>query len=462
MVTEMTEQGRYPHAIVAAALVNTEGNIFLARSSKEKGGLFTVPGGHIQYGERISEALCREIREEMGLILNNYKLIWVGEGICLPSYRDGAQHLIYLVFLCDKWSGEIHLDGRELSDGLWVKPEDALTDLPLADGVRDLMRFLVENSPDMYGITYDEKQSYLLCIGHFGLDYCYAGTRYLGVSPGGAALRGTLAAALFGVPVRPLTCIGSEREWKEVLALLTRLGVDSSDIHLSPTSLSFHNYYDDELHIDRVEIRNDHMMDQVAGLVTDESINHARLVAIFPLALDEQRALIQRTAPLYKPIALVLHFSRITPENAAEYLELVTQVDYLFLNLLEAELLLGEGEPCEHAQALARRVQRAVILSQGENGCWLARPNVEPVHFYPAPAVVYDVTGAGDMLAGGVLAGVYLGVDMLTAVRLGQLVAALSLGDLVNRSVLSFLANAPEARSFLTIDNKELWRRNQL
>lgn len=295
-----------------------------------------------------------------------------------------------------------------------------------------------------------EKPLPLLCVGNFGLDYCLVGTQYLGVSPGGAALRGTLAAALFGVPVRPVTYIGPEAEWKEVVALLTRLGIDISGIHCSPTSASFHNYYDDELHIDRVEIHNSHVMDQLTELATDESINRAWLVAVFPLALDDQYALIQRTTQLSKPVALILHFSCVTPENATEYLELMTQVDYLFLNLLEAELLLGEGDPCEHAQALAMRVRRAVVLTQGENGCWLARPNVEPVHFCPAPAAVYDVTGAGDMLAGGVLAGVYLGVDMMAAVRFGQLVAALSLSDLVNRSVLSFLTNAPEARPSLT------------
>ena len=155
MVTRTTELGRYPLVIVAALLVDTEGRVFLARTSKEKGDLFAIPGGRVEYGERIGDALRREIHEETGLSLNDYKLLRVGERICPPSYRDGFQHLVYLDFLCDKWSGKMRLDKRELSHGLWVKPEDALARLPLSDGTRDLLQFFVENDSDAHG-AYDE------------------------------------------------------------------------------------------------------------------------------------------------------------------------------------------------------------------------------------------------------------------------------------------------------------------
>jgi nucleoside triphosphatase len=155
MVTRTTEPSRYPLVIVAALLVDTEGRVLLARTSKEEGGLFAIPGGRVEYGERIGDALRREIHEETGLILNDYMLLRVGERICSPSYRDGFQHLVYLDFLCNKWSGKMHLDQRELSGGLWVKPDEALACLPLSDGTRDLLQFFVENDSDAYG-AYDE------------------------------------------------------------------------------------------------------------------------------------------------------------------------------------------------------------------------------------------------------------------------------------------------------------------
>ena len=134
---------RYPELIVGAILVDAEGQIFVARFSKIA-GRYAIPGGHVEYGETVAEALVRETREETGLTPARYRLLRVGERIRPPLYKDGSHHLVYLDFVVDGWAGELQLDGDELNDGLWAAPEAALA-LPLTDTTRQAIETLLEH-----------------------------------------------------------------------------------------------------------------------------------------------------------------------------------------------------------------------------------------------------------------------------------------------------------------------------
>ena len=57
----MPEQ-QYPEPTVGALIFNAEGKLFLMQSHKWK-GKYVMPGGHIELGERMLDALKREVKE---------------------------------------------------------------------------------------------------------------------------------------------------------------------------------------------------------------------------------------------------------------------------------------------------------------------------------------------------------------------------------------------------------------
>lgn len=56
---------------VVAGIICYQGRILLARRSvgKSQGGLWEFPGGKIEAGESPQESLCRELQEELGLVV---------------------------------------------------------------------------------------------------------------------------------------------------------------------------------------------------------------------------------------------------------------------------------------------------------------------------------------------------------------------------------------------------------
>ena len=114
----------YPEATVGALIVNDRGEVLLVHSHKW-GEKYTVPGGHIELGERAEDAIVREVKEETGLESVAEDLLIVQQAIYPKDYHK-HEHYIFLDYVCKATSDAVKLDGRELQSYVWVRPEAAL------------------------------------------------------------------------------------------------------------------------------------------------------------------------------------------------------------------------------------------------------------------------------------------------------------------------------------------------
>lgn len=110
----------YPEPTVGALIVNSEGKILLAKSHKwfDK---YTLPGGHIEVGETMIEAVKREVKEEVGLDVEVGKMLLIQEAIFAAEFYK-KKHFIFIDFACRAKDDQVKLDQTEIQDYVWVYP----------------------------------------------------------------------------------------------------------------------------------------------------------------------------------------------------------------------------------------------------------------------------------------------------------------------------------------------------
>lgn len=135
----MEDRPRYPIPTVGA-LVEQAGRVLLVRTDKWR-GLWGVPGGKVEWGESLEEALRREFREEVGLELKGVRLALVQEALFSEEFHKPT-HMLLLNYFAEAW-GEVR-PGEEILEWAWVEPEAGLS-YPLNTFTRRLLeRYLEE------------------------------------------------------------------------------------------------------------------------------------------------------------------------------------------------------------------------------------------------------------------------------------------------------------------------------
>jgi ADP-ribose pyrophosphatase YjhB (NUDIX family) len=121
-----------PTVAVGAFVFDADGRVLLVERGKPPGaGLWTVPGGRLETGETLAQAVAREVQEETGLVVE------VGGLACVVERMGDNYHFVILDYLARVIGGTL----MAASDARAAKfvDRDELATLPLTDGLMPLV-----------------------------------------------------------------------------------------------------------------------------------------------------------------------------------------------------------------------------------------------------------------------------------------------------------------------------------
>ena len=113
-----------PLCTVGALVVNPNAEVLIVRTTKWR-GTWGVPGGKLDWGESLQEALLREFREEVALDLQQVRFALLQEAI-LDSQFHVPAHFVLVNYYAFSASSLV-VPNEEIVEWVWLPPEQALS-----------------------------------------------------------------------------------------------------------------------------------------------------------------------------------------------------------------------------------------------------------------------------------------------------------------------------------------------
>jgi 8-oxo-dGTP diphosphatase len=133
-LTSIPPQPR-PQLAVSAAIFRDGKVLIVRRARSPSKGVYSLPGGRVEFGETLHAALHREVVEETALKIEIVDL--AGWREVVPS-AEGGGHYVIMSFAAHWQSGEVVLN-EELDDHRWLAP-DALGEFKTTPGLEDIIQ----------------------------------------------------------------------------------------------------------------------------------------------------------------------------------------------------------------------------------------------------------------------------------------------------------------------------------
>ena len=136
----MSDARSYPERpyLAASAAIVRDGKILVVRRARPPAhGLFTLPGGVVEVGETLAQAVVREVSEETGLTIEPVALAGFRETIVPDAQARVERHFVILCFAARWRAGEPVLN-EELSEARWIDPAE-LADLSTTPGLAEIV-----------------------------------------------------------------------------------------------------------------------------------------------------------------------------------------------------------------------------------------------------------------------------------------------------------------------------------
>ena len=124
--------GARPTVAVGAVVVDHDRLLLVRRGHGPAAGAWSVPGGRVEVGETLAEAVTRELREETGI-----------DGVCGPLLGwveriEADHHFVILDFEVTIVGGDQPEAGDDAAEAAWVELHEVAS-LDLVDGLAELL-----------------------------------------------------------------------------------------------------------------------------------------------------------------------------------------------------------------------------------------------------------------------------------------------------------------------------------
>ncbi len=122
---------------VGAVIVEENCVLLIRRGQPPLLGEWSLPGGVLECGETLREAVAREAREETGLLVETGEMLGVYERVIRDDAGRVRYHYVLLDFLCRPLGGDLKA-GSDAADVRWFT-RDELPALNLAYDAHDVV-----------------------------------------------------------------------------------------------------------------------------------------------------------------------------------------------------------------------------------------------------------------------------------------------------------------------------------
>lgn len=116
-------QTKFPLATVGALVTGPSNNVLIVKTTKWCGS-WGVPGGKVDWGETLEDAVKREFKEEVGLNLSEIRFALAQEAVLSDEFYKEA-HFILLNYYAVS-DHEIITPNEEIEEWAWVLPQETL------------------------------------------------------------------------------------------------------------------------------------------------------------------------------------------------------------------------------------------------------------------------------------------------------------------------------------------------
>ena len=133
-----------PHLGVGVLLIRNNQLLLVKRKYDPDAGYWSIPGGHLDLGEKIQKAAVREAFEETGFKVKISKLAGIIDKIMFDDAGKIEYHYVLINYFVEQIEGDLNQPPKAADDALDAKfvPFDELKDYKLTASLIELLKQL--------------------------------------------------------------------------------------------------------------------------------------------------------------------------------------------------------------------------------------------------------------------------------------------------------------------------------